>query len=216
MRGKLLIAALATIAVTGFVSAPGRATTLFDNITAHNSDGNDQLNPTGPLYDSFSTGTKSYFLTEVDLLLGRSGTFNVGLYANQIPVGGPFSGSSIPGSLITNLGTFSAPAVSGVVAVNGENVVLAANTRYWIGLSSSSTTIWFFSLDFSGTGVGSEFNFIASVPEQLPNNPDGAYQMRISGQETPLPAALPLFASGGGVLGLLSWRRKRKAQAATA
>jgi len=33
---------------------------------------------------------------------------------------------------------------------------------------------------------------------------------------TPLPAALSLFASGLGVLGLLGWRRKRKAQAVTA
>jgi Tol biopolymer transport system component len=33
---------------------------------------------------------------------------------------------------------------------------------------------------------------------------------------TPLPAALPLFATGLGGLGLLSWRRKRKAQAAVA
>jgi hypothetical protein len=31
----------------------------------------------------------------------------------------------------------------------------------------------------------------------------------------PLPAALPLFATGLGALGLLGWRRKRKAQAAT-
>jgi len=30
----------------------------------------------------------------------------------------------------------------------------------------------------------------------------------------PLPAALPLFATGVGALGLLGWRRKRKAQAA--
>jgi hypothetical protein len=30
---------------------------------------------------------------------------------------------------------------------------------------------------------------------------------------TPLPAALPLFASGLGALSLLGWRRKRKAQA---
>ena len=29
--------------------------------------------------------------------------------------------------------------------------------------------------------------------------------------ETPLPAALPLFATGLGALGLLGWRRKRKA-----
>ncbi len=32
---------------------------------------------------------------------------------------------------------------------------------------------------------------------------------------TPIPAALPLFASGGGLLGFLSWRKKRK-QAAIA
>ena len=33
---------------------------------------------------------------------------------------------------------------------------------------------------------------------------------------TPLPAALPLFASGLGALGLLGWRRKRKAAAVAA
>ncbi len=31
---------------------------------------------------------------------------------------------------------------------------------------------------------------------------------------TPLPAALPLFATGAGLIGLLGWRRKRKAAAA--
>ena len=38
-----------------------------------------------------------------------------------------------------------------------------------------------------------------------------------SGQDqiaTPVPAALPLFATGLGALGLLGWRRKRKAKAA--
>jgi hypothetical protein len=30
---------------------------------------------------------------------------------------------------------------------------------------------------------------------------------------TPLPGALPLFATGLGALGLLGWRRKRKAAA---
>jgi len=33
----------------------------------------------------------------------------------------------------------------------------------------------------------------------------------IEGDTTPLPGALPLFASGLGALGLLGWRRKRKA-----
>ena len=34
--------------------------------------------------------------------------------------------------------------------------------------------------------------------------------------DTPLPAALPLFATGLGVMGLLGWRRKRKAAAIAA
>jgi hypothetical protein len=36
----------------------------------------------------------------------------------------------------------------------------------------------------------------------------------LAASATPLPAALPLFATGLGALGLLGWRRKRKAQAA--
>jgi hypothetical protein len=35
----------------------------------------------------------------------------------------------------------------------------------------------------------------------------------VATEATPLPAALPLFATGLGALGLLGWRRKRKARA---
>ena len=51
-----------------------------------------------------------------------------------------------------------------------------------------------------------------------PDNPgfagttDGSVST-IAAPATPLPAALPLFATGLGGLGLLGWRRKRKAQA---
>jgi probable HAF family extracellular repeat protein len=34
--------------------------------------------------------------------------------------------------------------------------------------------------------------------------------------ETPLPTALPLFATGFGAMGLLGWRRKRKSSAIAA
>lgn len=37
----------------------------------------------------------------------------------------------------------------------------------------------------------------------------GGFQI-VTGTETPIPAALPLFATGLGALGLLGWRRKRK------
>ena len=44
------------------------------------------------------------------------------------------------------------------------------------------------------------------------NTPSGFIPFGLTGNiHTPLPAALPLFASGLGALGLLGWRRKRKA-----
>jgi hypothetical protein len=42
------------------------------------------------------------------------------------------------------------------------------------------------------------------------NDPSGG-----GGQQTPLPAALPLFAGGLGLVGLIAWRRKRKAELST-
>jgi hypothetical protein len=57
------------------------------------------------------------------------------------------------------------------------------------------------SVDFRGFGLGSLGGepFLAAMTTAL---------------ETPLPAALPLFATGAGLLGLLGWRRKRKAKSA--
>jgi hypothetical protein len=56
---------------------------------------------------------------------------------------------------------------------------------------------------FSGTSLGDTFTL-------------GFVSMQGSSEvaATPIPTALPLFAGGLGVLGLLGWRRKRKAAAA--
>ena len=50
------------------------------------------------------------------------------------------------------------------------------------------------------------------------DNPDSTFLIsgrltEFSVAETPIPAALPLFATGLGALGLLGWRRKKKAAA---
>jgi hypothetical protein len=46
------------------------------------------------------------------------------------------------------------------------------------------------------------------------SNPDQSFTMNTTllppTPEIPLPAALPLFGTGLGALGLLGWRRKRK------
>ena len=47
-----------------------------------------------------------------------------------------------------------------------------------------------------------------------PNSPEAGTgyidSISVTVNQTPLPAALPLFATGLGALGLLGWRRKRK------
>ena len=67
------------------------------------------------------------------------------------------------------------------------------------------------------TGVADQFNALNN------GNPDAGYPT--AGHwtatfptitATPLPAALPLFATGLGAMGLFGWRKKRKAAAALA
>ncbi len=52
--------------------------------------------------------------------------------------------------------------------------------------------------------------------EGNPIDPVSAVDFSLTVAPTPLPAALPLFATGLGALGLLGWRRKRKSAAAAA
>ena len=47
----------------------------------------------------------------------------------------------------------------------------------------------------------------------VPTAPTFNFTFSLTGNTVPLPATLPLFATGIGALGLLGWRRKRKAQA---
>jgi len=74
---------------------------------------------------------------------------------------------------------------------------------------------------FGGASATSDFSNTLEVPTGIDvfNLPEGytanagnwLVNNRFVGAETPLPAALPLFATGLGALGLLGWRRKKKA-----
>jgi len=71
---------------------------------------------------------------------------------------------------------------------------------------------------FSFTGTGSD-----ALTIEAQTNPGEWYadDVSVTGaavgtSAAPLPAALPLFASGLGAMGLLGWRRKRKNAAALA
>jgi hypothetical protein len=84
-------------------------------------------------------------------------------------------------------------------------------------------SIWSLTLGALGSGVMT-FSNGSTIPGTNPNvyyqeniyTGTGASFAEVPVGTTPLPAALPLFATGLGVLGLLGWRRKRKAAAIAA
>jgi len=100
-----------------------------------------------------------------------------------------------------------------VTTVNGgSHVYTVANT---LNGNDGSLLFWgiidtanpFLSVSFGNSAAGDDFfgfdDLTIGDLQQVNPNP------------TPLPAALPLFASGIGVFGYLGWRRKRKAPAAS-
>jgi hypothetical protein len=114
------------------------ATILFNNLLAPGA-GNRSPNPTS-VFQSFSNQAGSFSLTDVQLLLGGSPTdnnsFSVDLYADSStkPTGGLIDhiGSLSDSSLIANTNhVYDFPTAA---------FALAPNTRYWVGLSTTSGT----------------------------------------------------------------------------
>lgn len=76
---------------------------------------------------------------------------------------------------------------------------------------------------YAGGGISAAVLYQTGLPpEQFIDECDvggsscGSLTAQTSPPTTPLPAALPLFATGLGAMGLLGWRRKRKGTAAIA
>ena len=112
--------------------------------------------------------------------------------------------------------TPTAPGVTGLFGLTGEvvgNQVELFATSY--GLNELSPSFLYEITDDLGfttaaAASGETFNVLYSAASDNVSIRGVAF----APDETPLPAALPLFATGLGALGLLGWRRKRKAQAA--
>ena len=98
----------------------------------------------------------------------------------------------------------------GIDVGNNTSWTLPTNPVQSFG-NNGGNNIWGNALGGPVPGISTSADWIWSLPD------NGGYadlSTEIISSNTPLPAALPLFASGLGALGLLGWRRKRKAQAA--
>jgi hypothetical protein len=97
----------------------------------------------------------------------------------------------------------TATGISAPFQINGSNItaVIPLSILPIVGsFTSADQFLWNFWTRGSLNGVAVAGN--AGLADFAPDSSDASV--------TPLPAALPLFASGGGLLGFLGWRRKRK------
>ena len=150
--------------------------------------------------------------------------------------GNPFASTTVGFTLAAGAGDASWMSIPGYIATKPAGLIDGTTNFYGCNstgaLTSSCTgdgasfgqpTHWE-GVSFTGLTAGDyQFTYIPIVNPSLEwsiYNPNMNGIFAITGAvingETPLPAALPLFSSGLGALGLLGWRRKRKKAAALA
>jgi hypothetical protein len=151
---------LTALAMSFAIICPAGAAVLFDN-TLDSSIGDRSLVPTAQ-FQSFSNGAGSFSLTDVKVVLNGNNTDNgslsVGLFSDS---------STSPGGLLDHIGSLSDSSLTANCDCIYDFPVLpfalTANTRYWIGLSTSngSSANWAIEGPFLGrpldVGVTGEF-----------------------------------------------------------
>jgi hypothetical protein len=126
---------------------------------------------------------------------------------------GPYSGSA-SGAGSNNGPTGPNPEL---VASGGEIQFVGGAATYWIFTDHLTTSQLIFGTFSQLCSPPFATDCIQLQQSILGGHTDGnvllPFTIATEVTSTPLPAALPLFASGIGGLGLLGWRRKRKPQA---
>ena len=150
------------------------------------------------VYDPSVLGPITSISGSIDRALSAPGTpINNAMFRLAIEQGGNIYFTSVPNGTIFSDGTNHTLSGSGLTA---SNFGLFTAGGFTIPGSQHP--------DFTQT-----FEFGYLVLSNVSGAVSSFDNLSITVNSTPLPAALPLFATGLGALGLLGWRRKRKAAA---
>jgi hypothetical protein len=169
------------------------------------------------LANAFMTGPSGFRVTSVSLLLEGDASpspttaVTVSLLADTIYSDGVVT-TDFPGATLAAVGSLNESAIApgaGVYALP-TNLLLAANTIYWIQLESNNVSTlvrWDYTSDHSGAGYELEYDGLTGG---FPIDGTYPFQMRVSGVAVPEPAAWTLLLFGFGALGgaLRGARRK--------
>lgn len=209
MKKKTNIAALSIFAaVCGIAFAtPAHADIIsFDNLNGTPVDA-DSIATYGPIAGSFSTAGFESALTQVSLKLSGtpdSGSVIVRLLSDS---------STSPGSVLNTIGTLDDSLLSSTLSnytlALATPFDLAANTRYWIELTSNgSSANWAWSGDISGPGVAGEY--LSNINGVFANSSEAPYQMQVQVlSSVPEPSGYAIL--GFGLLGVVAAIRRRYA-----
>jgi hypothetical protein len=195
----------------------------------------------GNLYAGINTQTNFYQVNPANGSLTFIGDSGVSIVATGSTTGGVYElgfdsnlySVNLTNGALTLIGNTGLPIVSPTgMSANGPNLYINSQSNLYlmdlttgaaslVGSTSPTqfgTMVYIDGVYYAGTATDAPYKVVtfdpntAAVLTSQDSNSDIFWGLAPV-TTTPLPAALPLFATGLGALGLIGWRRKRKAAA---
>ncbi len=221
-RFSAVAAVLLTVLIGN--TAPATSATLFDNGSFSAS--TSLRNNSGPftIYDDFSLSSDavvdSVFWQQHDRDVTYLST-TLSFYSNTVSAANLVQSFTLPATRTANSNGTIATFSGFDYEVTGLGLVLSAG-NYFLGIhndivaGATSATTWNESTGSAQSIAGRSQGITPNTADFAQfNNENSVFQIRseMSVSAVPIPAALPLFAGGLALMGLLGWRRKRSATA---
>jgi hypothetical protein len=206
---RFAVAAAVSILGASLVATPAAQATTFNFLSPAGSLGATQSYTADGLTITAAGFNSSNFTTpDVNLFAKTGGGDENGLGLTNDPSGdkeisfNSYIRIAIPSNAANVSFTMDSTTGGEIWAVYGSNSATALGTLLAAGSTErTSRSLPLYSYYFFTNGVPVGNVLLGSLTMTDPPAP------------TPLPGALPLFGGGLGAMGLLGWRRKRKAQA---